>query len=303
MQHRRSCSMLLTLGMGMAFFLAGTAGAQTDDVLVASADAWIYEHPSYAGGCWGTLDYLETGYGYYGYEKRALFKFDLTQIPPNTTVDKAEVWILCTSLGYPEDHDMHHVLDDSWTEANLSWTWQPTYNPTSTGRRAVNSPGWYFWDVTTEVSGEVNAGDNDFSVMIKPTSGSYPNEIFWAAREAGGGDEPYLYLELSGDDFLLDVTPDPLVPGQNTTFSVTGGAPFTDTYLCYSLNGAGSTYVPFLNVTMGLLFPKRAAGPDATNALGAVEWIETCPPVLLGRNIWFQAVQYGAATNVVATHG
>ena len=302
MRHQGRGRMLLIMAMSAAFLWISMGAGQAEDIF-ASEDAWIYQHPSYANTGWGTLYYLETGYGYGGYEKRMHLKFDLNQIPPGKIVTNAEVWIYCDGIGFPEYHDLHRVLDDSWSELTITWNNQPPFDPIPSSTVLVSGPGWYWWNVTADVIYEVDEGESAFSVMVRPTSGQYPNEAFWYAYENGSGLEPHLHLTLIDDPYILTVTPDPLVTGQNMNFAVTGGTPFTNTYLCYSLAGLGNTYVPALNVFLGLSSPKRGAGPDATNIMGAVEWDANCPPALAGRNIWFQAMENGRATNVVATNG
>lgn len=107
-------------------------------------------------------------------------------------------------------------------------------------------------------------------------------------------------IELEPSSFNLDVTPDPLVGGQNGTFTVTGGDPNTATYLAYSIVGPGSTYIAPLDVTLGLANGRRAAGPTNTDPSGDLIWNLTLPNVH-GVSLWLQACQYGKASNVVAT--
>ena len=101
--------------------------------------------------------------------------------------------------------------------------------------------------------------------------------------------------------FSLAVSPDPLVAGQPATFTITDGAPFAKTWLVYSLNGLGSTYVSMLDVTLGLNMPKNGAGPDWTDGNGYLDMIRPIPAAAVGMNIWFQACQNRNASNVVAT--
>ena len=63
----------------------------------------------------------------------------------------------------------------------------------------------------------------------------------------------------------------------------------------------GSTYVPFLNVTIDLAHPKRAGNPKTTNGSGFVVWHLPIPQAGSGHDVWFQAVQTENKTNVVST--
>jgi hypothetical protein len=107
-------------------------------------------------------------------------------------------------------------------------------------------------------------------------------------------------LNGGGAGFTLSISPDPLIGGQAGAFVVTNGAPNTDTYLAYSLAGPGSTYVPFLQVTLGLAAPKKGAGPTMTDGSGGLTWKLNVPNIN-PRKIWLQAAQKGQVTNVVAT--
>lgn len=91
-----------------------------------------------------------------------------------------------------------------------------------------------------------------------------------------------------------------LVGGQNGRFDVTCAYPNETTYLVYSLNGPGSTYVPQLNVTLGLRNPVQAGNSRRTDAGGSVSWILPIPNVN-PRTVWFQAAQRAATSEVVET--
>jgi hypothetical protein len=106
---------------------------------------------------------------------------------------------------------------------------------------------------------------------------------------------------LTFQGFTLSVSPKPLVAGQTGSFTVTNGDANTYTFLGYSLVGPGSVYVKWLNVTVGLASPKQGAGPTLTNNQGGLVWTLKVPNGAAGRKIWLQAVQYGKASNVVAT--
>lgn len=102
------------------------------------------------------------------------------------------------------------------------------------------------------------------------------------------------------DPFTLAITPDPLLGGMPADFSITNGDPNTLTYLVYSLAGPGSTFVPQLNVTLDLANPRLTTSPAYTDQYGALTWNLNTPNVQ-GINVWFQSLQYGQVTNVVAT--
>ncbi len=101
--------------------------------------------------------------------------------------------------------------------------------------------------------------------------------------------------------FLLLLSPDPLLPGENGTFDVTGALPAAPTYLYYSWTGSGDTYIPELDVTLGIDAPILAAGPTVTDSSGALTWVLPVPESAAGRSIWIQAAQQRQASNVIAS--
>jgi len=89
-----------------------------------------------------------------------------------------------------------------------------------------------------------------------------------------------------------------LFAGQPGTFDFTNGTPNDNAYLAYSVVGMGSTFVPFLNVTLDLASPKQAGGVQVTDATGATTWTLPIPPGAAGLTVYLQAVQFGVKSNV-----
>jgi len=91
------------------------------------------------------------------------------------------------------------------------------------------------------------------------------------------------------------------VPGQYGSLQAINLEPLTPTFLAYSVLGSASTFIPPINVTLGLKQPKQVGPTMMTDGVGSVGWGSTIPPSMSGINIWFQAAQYNQVTNVVAT--
>jgi len=101
------------------------------------------------------------------------------------------------------------------------------------------------------------------------------------------------------DSAALAASPDPLVAGQNAIFTVTNATPNDTVYLAYSLSGTGSTFVPFLNVTLDLDRPRQAGTALTTDGTGFAEWTLPIPANAAGLTVWVQAVQFENKTNVL----
>jgi len=111
----------------------------------------------------------------------------------------------------------------------------------------------------------------------------------------------HLYQGVYVEPFTLIVDPNPLIAGQDATFTVTNGEPSAVTALAYSLHGYGSTYVPQLDVTLDLDNPAQAGNLVWTDTTGTASWLLNVPYQAAGRDVWFQAVQHQSKTNVIET--
>jgi len=98
----------------------------------------------------------------------------------------------------------------------------------------------------------------------------------------------------------MQLTVGNLTAGQNGQFDVSGGTANTLTYLAYSVQGLGSTYVAPLNVTLDLARPVQAGTAKMSNSSGNASWTLPIPGGTNGRPVWFQAAQFGRKSNVVA---
>jgi hypothetical protein len=126
-------------------------------------------------------------------------------------------------------------------------------------------------------------------------------------HDNGFGMSPFVDMgcyEFQGDSTgitVLVMSPDPLLADQDADVTVINATPNRGLHLTYSLLGPGSTYVPFLNVTLDLESPRRIGRPALTDTGGNVRHSLPVPSTAVGRNIWFQAAQRELKTNVVAT--
>jgi hypothetical protein len=89
-----------------------------------------------------------------------------------------------------------------------------------------------------------------------------------------------------------------LTGGQRVTMQTTGGTPNQNVYFVYSLAGEGSVFVPQLGVNLGLKSPKLA-GNSRADGDGVATFQKMVPGIASGRNVWLQAAEQGAATNVL----
>lgn len=87
--------------------------------------------------------------------------------------------------------------------------------------------------------------------------------------------------------------------GQPGEVSILGALPNQPVWLAASVIGRGSTYIPALNVTLGLDRPMQVGPMLRADAQGRATWLLPVPRQASGRTIWLQAAQRENASNVV----
>lgn len=90
----------------------------------------------------------------------------------------------------------------------------------------------------------------------------------------------------------------PLFAGVRATLDVTGATPDQTVAFLYSIVGLGNTYIPQLDVTVGIASPVLA-GVRTADANGAASLSKQVPGGTSGRRVWLQAAEYQRASNIV----
>ena len=126
---------------------------------------------------------------------------------------------------------------------------------------------------------------------------------FWGHHEwTTGGDwrtwVGQFCFDDDGGDFTLAA--EPLVCRSQADLAATGATPNETVYFGYSLVGEGATFVPFLNVTVGLDSP-QLGGTDVADGSGNAVLTVNVPNAPDGKDVWMQAAQFGRVSNIVAT--
>jgi FG-GAP-like repeat/FG-GAP repeat len=107
----------------------------------------------------------------------------------------------------------------------------------------------------------------------------------------------------TGSIFIYPGSPvlnvEPLIAGQNGRFEVEFFASASLTWLAYSTIGAGSFPLPQLGIDLDLASPALGAGPNLSDAAGAISWQVPLPAGSRGITLWLQAVQFGLKTNML----
>ncbi len=115
-------------------------------------------------------------------------------------------------------------------------------------------------------------------------------------EDTNGSSDVFLTWKATGP---YTVSVNELIVGQPATFTIVGATPYRTQYLAGSVRGLGETFVPQLNVTLGLRRPVLVGTADA-DAVGDAQLDVTPGANLGGRNVWFQVAEEGRATEAVA---
>jgi len=163
-----------------------------------------------------------------------------------------------------------------------------------------------YW--TNEMRWYQNDGGLTFTTHVLPGGGSMSPRI--VDDLDGDGDPDLIAASWVGQTYswwesdclmTLEISPDPLIAGSNGHFAVSNGEPYTMTYLAYSLNGERNTYVPYLDVWLGLANPAQGGPSKFTDGNGQVAWDLSIPLVVQGFEVWLQAAQHGKVSRVIHT--
>ncbi|HLD89396.1 MAG TPA: DNRLRE domain-containing protein, partial [Candidatus Nanoarchaeia archaeon] len=136
---------------------------------------------------------------------RIYFRWDLSQIPANTSIISAEIYMYGQSYSdsIGRTAEAHFVSDDSWNETGaggITWSNAPSFNPAAESTSLLGTQNsWYNFTVVSSVVSERNAGDTLYSAAIKyatETDGDVWKR-FRSREYAGASLRPYLRLVYS----------------------------------------------------------------------------------------------------------
>jgi hypothetical protein len=103
-----------------------------------------------------------------GSNVRSFLKFLLENVPPDSYVVRAALWLYCYEFSLPlkdvTDVLVRAVSDDSWQENEISWASMPIVGD-ALDSKFINSTGWISFEVKELVGGEVK-GDRTASLAL-----------------------------------------------------------------------------------------------------------------------------------------
>lgn len=179
--------------------------------LYSIADATVIE--AAPGYNFGTYDDMWVGYDHCEPAKRtrSLVKFDLSAIPPGTSISQARLSIYlvnsCDYAGGRTHRVTAHGVTGNWSETGVTWNSQPGFG-SEVGSVWVQSVTWgrYQIDITNLVRGWVNGTTTNRGLMLRSNESTSTDSarMGFGTREASGTTyDPYLtitYTALAGEE-------------------------------------------------------------------------------------------------------
>lgn len=95
------------------------------------------------------LEVQDTSRDSFGSVDKSYLKFDLSELPDNSVIDKAYLKIYTSLVGSTHQVGAHHCSDSDWNEFSITWNNAPDYDSAILDETDVAFDSrWYGWDVT-----------------------------------------------------------------------------------------------------------------------------------------------------------
>lgn len=190
-------------------------------------------------------------------DRRAYFKFNLTQLGTGKQIDEATIYINNILENQDPTIEVHHVYNQTWIETEITWNNQPCdtgfdnsaeCNLTYEESKSITSTGWANWNVTDAVSLEYDSGDFNVSFIIKTLEYVTTGYLAPHSKESGTpASRPYLNITYSiasvGGDAPVVTNNYPQTGEINTaswTFNCSASDDLTLTNVTLYHNGTGT---------------------------------------------------------------
>ncbi|AWW31596.1 hypothetical protein DN752_16515 [Echinicola strongylocentroti] len=150
-------------------------------VLGAVADAYVRDG-SYAGTNYPTGNLVVKKDGS-GYHRESFLKFNTTNLSSQLDSVKLRLWVNNANTTVTDTNwEIHHVSDDTWQEAGITWNNMPVKDSLLGQIPGVPAGQFVELDVTGAVLGSLS-GDGAFSVNISGTFQGSKTDAQFASRE------------------------------------------------------------------------------------------------------------------------
>jgi len=163
----------------LAMFYMGQ-GVFAQQTFNPAADSYI--HDANANTNYGTAADLIVKKGTSINFRKAFLKFDLTSSGINAA-SSAVLRLYATSTTAISMNI--HEVSDTWFETSLTWSNAPQEGAIISTTSLLSLPGYYEWDITPYVQGQLSGNDKIISIVVYSATISSPT-INFSSREAAG---------------------------------------------------------------------------------------------------------------------
>ncbi len=148
------------------------------------ADTFIHE--GYPTTNFGRKHVIRCGNYPDGYARRGLLKFDVREIPPTATVNKAFLYLYVMRVQQGPDRYRIHRVTGPWKELAVTWSASP---PHSAGMSAVRTldpsmVGTYVrWRITSLAQDWVSTPSRNFGCLVRGSEGASQRGAVFGSRQ------------------------------------------------------------------------------------------------------------------------
>ena len=205
--------MILSLAIVLGLFIS--PGYSKSITLYSTVDTYVRnESPSSSYGGYTNMDA-----GFWGTETLRVFvKFDLSAIPDNSIITKADLTLYLNAVYEPaRTYNIYYVPGDNLVTNTMTWNTQPTTNLTYLGAKTVPNPfgasvTWSLSTVSWPYSNDLK--DNFVSFRISAASEAAPNtyvRFHTSEVSPGNTNDPRLVIEYQPKVVALPAMLSPLL--------------------------------------------------------------------------------------------
>lgn len=187
------------MSMFMCLMLATSAAVSEVVTLTPSQDAYICDCKPDSTNPNGGPTHIYFG-RYSSCYDRTLIEWDLSSIPSGSTVESAIVRLYCLGFyGTPTGHPDFYLIDEAWSEADVTFNTQPDYGTTPTiAATWPTAHTWFELDVTAFVQGWIEGTHPNHGIYCT-SSGTTGTSVpgFWSKDSEDESLRPQLVVTFS----------------------------------------------------------------------------------------------------------
>jgi len=157
-------------------------GVSSDGIYYADADTYVSQ--GFPTTNYGSLGHLDVARDQAGNLSETLLHFDLSAIPPGSTISDATLYLYNNGRGTGPDETLSvYNLSGAWNEGTATWATRPGCGRVPWDSKVVGTEvGTHTWNVTAAVQGWVNGGVTNQGLTMRCSSSDVYTRYF-ASRE------------------------------------------------------------------------------------------------------------------------